>query len=109
MQEKITDILSKQVDGLLVRGKQVEMEVWERVDAMIDTSRIRPEVPQPLEQPPGEPDNTYFDRSVDSGVAMPAVMPTAQSRSASALLQLQEAIAGIQVRVLAANVKQLCL
>lgn len=96
----LRNILNKQLDGLLVRGTQVEMELFGQVDAVIDTSMIRPEYPQPLEQPPEEPAQTPIDplQTVDLGAGMPYTMPTAQSRSASALLQLQDAITGIQVR-----------
>lgn len=73
------------------------MELLERVDAVMDTSMIRPEVPQPLEQPPDEPEFADLERLEDEEGIIPAAMPTAQSRSSSALLQLQEAIAGIQV------------
>lgn len=93
----IASILNKQLDALLVRGTQLEIEVLDRVDAVIDTSLIRPAFPQPLEQPE-EITQPAADFSLQREDDEDVDMPTEQSRSASALLQLQDAIASIQVR-----------
>lgn len=100
MQDTIRNIFIKQLDSLLVRGTQVETEVLDRVSDVIDTSMFRPEIPHPLEQAE-EPADTANDASYQNlheGADAPPTMPTSQSRTASALLQLQDAIASIQVR-----------
>lgn len=98
LQETVANIVNKQLDSLLIRGAQVETEVFNRLDAVIDTSFIRPDVPQPLE-PLAEDytTNHYNDLDSTDAEAVPT-MPTSESRTSSALLQLQEAIANVQVR-----------
>jgi hypothetical protein len=93
----ITDIISSRLDALLVRGTQVEAELMDRVDAALNTSVIRPAVPQPLESPPDVRVGVASAYIEQEEADIPTEMPTAQSRRAAALLQLQEAISSIRV------------
>jgi hypothetical protein len=100
MQDRVKDIVNTQIDDLLVRGARIEMEVFERLESVLPgdaTTFLKPNVPDPLEQPQdsGTTTMTINFETVDTE-SVPK-MPSMQSRSAAALLQLKAAIKDVQV------------
>lgn len=109
LQEAVARVVDEQLDTVLVRGTEMEEALWKQIEPALPSGAadlLRPSHPflddwdamdEPITLTPPESNSPDADvGSSDTGG--PAAMPTAESRSSAALVQLRGAVIELQVR-----------
>eukprot|EP00892_Ulva_mutabilis_P007683 jgi/Ulvmu1/5287/UM022_0081.1 len=104
--EAVARVIDDQLDAVLVRGTELESKVWQQIEPMLPSSAaevFRPSHPflddwdtfdEPISSTPSVPTEQLV---TDGSIArVPAEMPTAESRSSAALVQLRSAVTELQ-------------
>lgn len=109
MQEAVARVVDGQLDTILVRGTELEDTIWTQIEPVLPSGAadlLRPSHPflddwDTVNEPIAitEPEPTYLDTEVEAPIVVGrAAMPTAESRSSAALVQLRGAVIDLQVR-----------
>lgn len=109
MQEAVARVVDGQLDTILVRGTELEETFWTQIEPVLPSGAadlLRPSHPflddwDTVNEPIviTEPEPNYLDTEVEAPIVVGrAAMPTAESRSSAALVQLRSAVIELQVR-----------
>lgn len=109
VQEAVARVVDEQLDAVLVRGTEFEETVWKQIEPALPSGAadlLRPSHPflddwdamdEPITLTPPET-SSPDEEAGSSNTGGPAAMPTAESRSSAALVQLRGAVIELQVR-----------
>lgn len=103
----MTRVVDEQLDALLVRGTELEEKVWQQIEPILPSGAaevLRPSHPFLDDWDTSdvsistEPSEITSSISAETSMTKgPAEMPTSESRSSAALVQLRSAVAELQV------------